>query len=158
MKEYSSKDWGISRSEYNRLVEAVEQGILPDFTVEGRRYELKNGYITADELIRGFDFNGCFHSEYSQSRDCIGELEFQNIVAEVLNGINDVYKYEFFSMAVQITLHSRTKKSKWSTFLDFNDNGRITGKYTYTQRFDGATQPWSIGNEISRKIKSSLYD
>lgn len=44
MKEYSCEDWGISRSEYNRLVEAVEQGILLDFTVEGRRYELKNGY------------------------------------------------------------------------------------------------------------------
>lgn len=158
MKEYSREDWGISRSEYNRLVEAIEQGILPDFTVEGRRYELKNGYITADELIRGFDFGGGFHSEYAQSRECIDELEFQNIVAEVLNKSYDVYKYEFFNMAIQITLYSRSKKSKWNTFLDFNDSGRITGKYTYTQEFNGATQPWSIGNEISRKIKSALYD
>lgn len=158
MKAYSREDWGISRSEYNRLVEAVEQGILPNFTVEGRRYELKNGYVTADELIRGFDHSGRFHSEYKQSRDCIGEQEFQSFAAEVLNGSNDVYKYEFFNMAVQITLYSRSKKSKWNTFLDFNDNGRITGKFTYTQGYEGAAQPWSIGNEISRRIKSALYD
>lgn len=29
-----------------------EQGIIPDFTVEGRRYELQQGYITADVIIR----------------------------------------------------------------------------------------------------------
>lgn len=158
MKAYSREDWGISRTEYNRLVEAVEQGILPNFTVEGHRYELKNGYITADELIRGFDSSRRFHSGHMQSRDFISAQEFQNIVAEVLNRNNDVYKYEFFNMAVQITLYSRSKKSKWNTFLDFNDNGRITGKYTYTQGYEGAAQPWSIGNEISRRIKSALYD
>jgi type I restriction system adenine methylase HsdM len=99
-----------------------------------------------------------FHSGHMQSRDFISAQEFQNIVAEVLNRNNDVYKYEFFNMAVQITLYSRSKKSKWNTFLDFNDNGRITGKYTYTQGYEGAAQPWSIGNEISRRIKSALYD
>lgn len=158
MKAYSREDWGISRTEYNRLVEAVEQGILPNFTVEGRRYELKNGYITADELIRGFDHSRRFQSRYMKSRDFIGEQEFQNIVDEVLNRSSDVYKYEFFNMAVQITLYSRSKKSKWNTFLDFNENGRITGNYTYTQGYEGAAQPWSIGNEISRRIKSTLYD
>lgn len=158
MKAYNREDWGISKSEYNRLVEAVEQGILPNFTVEGRRYDLKNGYITADQLIRAFDHSGRFHSKYTQSRDCIGEREFQHIVAEVLNRSNDVYKYEFFNMAVQITLYSRSKKSKWNTFLDFNDHGRITGKYTYTQGYLGAAQPWVIGDEIQRRVTSALYD
>jgi len=46
MRKYSREEWGISRTEYNRLFKAVEQGIIPDFTVEGRRYELQHGDIT----------------------------------------------------------------------------------------------------------------
>lgn len=158
MKAYSREEWGISRTEYNRLMEAVEQGVIPDFTVEGSRYELQQGYITADEVIRSFDSGRRFHSEFAQSKDCIDEYEFEKIVSDVLGGNSDVASYEFFGTAVQITLYSRSGKSKWNTFLDFNDGGRITGIYTYTQGYEGATQPWSIGNKISRKIKSTLYD
>lgn len=158
MRKYSREEWGISKTEYNRLMEAVEQGIIPAFTVEGRRYELQHGYITADELIRSFDYGRRFHSEFAQSKDCIEEYEFKKIVSEILDGNSNVASYEFFDMAVQIRLYSRSGKSKWDTFLDFNDGGRITGRYKYTKGYEGATQPWSIGNEISRKIKSSLYD
>lgn len=158
MRKYSREEWGISRTEYDRLLEAVEQGIIPDFTVEGRRYELQHGYITVDELIRSFDSGRRFHSVFAQSKDCIEEYKFQKIVSEVLNGYSDVASYEFFHMAVQIRLYSRSGKSKWDTYLDFNDCGRITGNYTYTQGYEGAAQPWSIGNKISRKIKSALYD
>jgi hypothetical protein len=158
LKDYDRSDWGISRTEYNRLRDAVEQGILPYFTVEGRRYELKNGLITADELIRGFDSRNRFISNYSANRVCIGQDEFEVIASSVLESKTDVYSYKFFNMAVEITLNSRSHKTKWNTLLDFDDNGTITGKYTYTQAFPGASQPWVIGNEISRRIKSALYD
>lgn len=57
-------------------------------------------------------------------------------------------------MAIQIRLYSRSRKSKWGTFLDFKYYGRITGKYTHTQGYEGAAQPWLIGDKISRKIKA----
>lgn len=158
MKKYSREEWGISQTEYNRLMEAIEQGIIPDFTVEGRRYELQHGLITADELIKGFDSGRRFRSDYSQSRDSIEESEFQEIVSVVLDKNRNVASYEFFHMSVQIRLFSRSRKQKWNTLLDFDDNGSITGRYTYTQGYEGASLPWSIGNEISRYIRSALYD
>lgn len=158
MKEYSREAWGISRNAYNRLVDAVEQGILPDFTVEGRIYELRNGLITADELIDSFDSSSRFISQSTKSRTHINQNEFERIVSEILDKTADVVSYKFFRMAVEVQLFSRSGKTKWNTFLDFDDNGIITGRFTYTERYSGASQPIAIGKNISRRIENVLYD
>lgn len=107
MKEYSRQDWGITPAEYNRLLEAVEQGIIPDFAVEGHRYELQHGLTGVDELIHGFDRAHRFHSNVRHSRDSIDDSEFERIVSSVLDGESSVASYKFFSMGVEIHLHSR---------------------------------------------------
>ena len=158
MKAYSKKEWGITHIEYNRLCEALEQGILIPSIIESHLYELKNHLTTADELIRAFDHGNRFKSGYSQKRESIDLKEFEKIVTEILDGIKDVVDYTIFEKGVRIVFKSRSGKSKWGTYLFFDDNGKINGKYSYTQAFEGASLPWYVGNMIARKIKSALYE
>lgn len=112
----------------------------------------------ASESLRESGFSGLGPREryFQNDRDSISEEEFQQIVNSVLRNHPDVESYRFFDMGVRVTVFSRSGKSKWSTDLNFNDGGRITGRYTYTQSYDGAALPWELGNRISGLIKSAL--
>lgn len=157
MKKYSKDEWGISETEYNRLKDAVKQNIILPW-VDKHIPFLRNHLTTVDEIINGSPFSDRFHSDYTKSRDSISVDEFKRIVAKVLDDNTDVYSYQIMGSKVHITLYSRSKKSKWTTTLDFNDGGKITGSFSYTTAYDGATQPIMIGKVIQRRIHSAMYD
>ena len=158
MKAYSKDLWGITLTEYNRLKEAVEQGAVLPWIPDSRIYELRTHQTTVDEIIRQFDIKKRFQSNYNAARDCITEPEFRQIVNEVLRDNPDVCDYRFFDMGVRIDFFSNSRKTTWTAELFFNDDGRITGKYRYSSPFPGASLPWTTGNQISRMIRSAMYE
>lgn len=158
MKEYSREEWGISFVEYNRLREAVEQGIVLPFTADGYISQLRNHLITVDEIISGFDAGKRFHSEYERCRDSISQEEFDDIAYDVLKNDKNVDNFIIYRIGIDVIFYSRARKQKWKASFDFNDHGKITGKYKYTADYENANQPKEIGDKISRIIRSLLYE
>lgn len=44
-------DWGLTEYEYDRLQDAVEDGIIPESEVLANRENFKNGLLSVGELI-----------------------------------------------------------------------------------------------------------
>ena len=113
-------------------------------------------YASDGLMESGFSGIGPREKYFRNSRDSVSQGEFESIANRVLSNNPDVYEYRFFSMGVRITVYSRARKTKWTTVLDYNDRGQITGRYTYTQAYDGATLPRQLGDRISGLIKTAL--
>ncbi|MGD6966399.1 hypothetical protein ACQCVP_08225 [Rossellomorea vietnamensis] len=44
-------EWGLTEDEFDRLQDAIEDGIIPQSEVMANRENLKNGSLTVGELI-----------------------------------------------------------------------------------------------------------
>lgn len=157
MIPYSYEDWGITRTEYERLKDAVAQGIILQITAERRMNELKHGYISVDELIQMFDYSHKFSSTHNPIRSSIEQKEFEEIAASILDKSRLVTSYSFSYMAVEVKISSRSRKAGWMCHLDFDDDGRINGRYSIHSTYPESTQPRVIGDRISRAIHSAMY-
>lgn len=159
MKKYDKEKWGITFREYNKLMEAVELGIVPSIYINDTTiYRLKIGDITVDDFIDSIRGRREYSSNFPPERTSISQEEFEDIVSDVLDYDSDVVSYKFFDKAVEVFFRSRSGKQKWSTLLNYNDNGVITGRFGYTQIYQGATNPVRVGSKIRSRIKSKMYE
>ncbi|WP_425803335.1 hypothetical protein ACHOLT_17695 [Desulfitobacterium sp. Sab5] len=85
----------------------------------------------------------------------LSESEFDSIVYSVSGDMPEVLNISIYGFGVEVTFESNSRKTDWNSFLDFD---KVTGNYTYTSPYLGASLPWQFGDRISRRIKDMLND
>ncbi|MBR5618342.1 MAG: hypothetical protein IKW76_01260 [Clostridia bacterium] len=89
-------------------------------------------------------------------RNSIGQEEFASIVTGVLEAQADVQAYTIKDKGVYISICASVRREKVDAFLDFDDRGAITGRFSYAQTAADAQKPREIGSCISGAILCAL--
>lgn len=90
-------------------------------------------------------------------KDSVTQAEFAAVVADVLDGSIKVESYTVNGSSVWIKMVSRLYGEKAVTYLDFDDGGKITGRYAYAQTHAGSTFPRKIGDRIAECVKHVCF-
>lgn len=86
----------------------------------------------------------------------ISEDEFVAIVECVCKSIDRIDSFDIIGTLVNVYVSSQSGITKWFFQVDFNDYGKITGKYwIFTQNYDSKI-PESIAQSIKIKIEKAL--
>ncbi|MCL2081762.1 MAG: hypothetical protein FWH04_00765 [Oscillospiraceae bacterium] len=129
---YTHEDLGVTKAEFNRLLQAVDDEIIHEGIAFSKRNidMFKYGGMRIDDLIRTWSVRG-YKDPFEGRVFDISQREFEEIVYEaaVNNPSVDAYKIE--GATVYVKFYSRSRKQSWQAVLDFNDDGR------YTRRFCG---------------------
>ena len=92
-----------------------------------------------------------------QTRDSISQMEFEEICEQVLSSHPNIIRYWFETPGiVHVSYPSHSGKSRNGATLYFGEKGYIT--YTGWKYNAGSNEGIFIGEEISRRIHSALYD
>lgn len=83
------------------------------------------------------------------------ESEFESIVSSVVGDMPEVLNVIINGFKVDVTFKSNSGKQSWDSYFDFDE---LTGKYTGTSPYLGASLPNQFGREISVRIKELLND
>ena len=78
--------------------------------------------------------------------------EFKKIVNSVAENTSNICDWNVNDTTVNVTFHSRSKKSKWDAVLKFDNDGDF--KYNTGQCSAGA--PQIFGNKIKNSIKDTF--
>ena len=85
-------------------------------------------------------------------KECISVQEFSAIVSKVLESHADVASFNIQGRSVSAKIISRLRRENADIFLDFDDDGKITGRFSYAQTQDGTMLPQILGNTIASCI------
>lgn len=92
-----------------------------------------------------------------QKRNCISQAEFETICEQVLSRHSNITRYRFEEPGIlHVSYPSHSGRSTNGSTLYFGNSGYIT--YTGWTCQAGSNEGLFIGEEISRKIQSALYD
>ena len=83
----------------------------------------------------------------------VSQADFSAIVSEILNRCGDVEAFTVSDKSVSVSIFSRLRRERAKIFFDFDDSGRITGRFSYAQTQDGSSLPQILGNEIAEYIR-----
>lgn len=86
----------------------------------------------------------------------ISQDQFAQIVSGVLDLEACVQAYTVTNMGVTISVAAPMRKENVNAFLDFDDHGAITGRYSYAQTDADARLPREIGTRISQEIRNRI--
>ena len=86
-------------------------------------------------------------------KESVSQSDFTAIVTEILQQRADVEDFSVQDKGVSIHAVSRLRREKVDVFLDFDDGGRITGRFAYAQSCAGTTLPENLGNAVAAQIK-----
>ncbi len=86
-------------------------------------------------------------------RDQISVQEFSAIVTKLLEIHADVESFSIRGCGVSVRIVSRLRRENMDTYLDFDDCGKITGRFSFAQTQDSSALPQILGNEIASRIK-----
>lgn len=89
-------------------------------------------------------------------KNSIGQEEFASIVTGILEADPDVQDFTIRDKGVSVTICASMRREKAGAFLDFDDRGAITGRFSYAQTDADAQKPREIGSRISCAILSVL--
>ena len=101
-------------------------------------------------LVRSFLFftGGCV-----KMKDRISAQEFSAIAAKVLEHNADVDSFSVCGSSISVKIVSRLRGENVDAYLDFDDGGKITGRFSYAQTRGESSLPLIIGNTIAECIK-----
>lgn len=158
MMKYDEEEWGISEIEYQKLLDIIKLGIVTTKQVENNRHMFKMGYETVDDYIQRMDRFHNYVSGLYPRRSCITQNEFVEICNFVGAQFPDIISQGFEFGKYYFVYLSHTKKNKHSGYVDFNDNGAITGKNGKcgVGVYD-ANLPKFVFERVRNKINSALY-
>ncbi len=89
-------------------------------------------------------------------KNSINKEEFASIVTGILEADPDVQEYTIKDKGVSVSICASMRREKTGAFLDFDDRGEITGRFSYAQTDADAQKPREIGSRISAVILSML--
>lgn len=84
----------------------------------------------------------------------ISESEFETIVYQITDDFRRVKDVSVDGPLVSGTVVSQSHLSQWDFTLDFNDYGRITGRYWLTSDNDDSSIPDKVGELICEAVQS----
>ena len=126
---------------------------------DGFYFKFKNQWHpVSDYADERFDAEIKSHKQgVYQRRESISQAEFEEICEQVLSKRSNIIRYWFQEPGiVHISYPSHSGKSRNGAVLYFGESGYITYK---GWKYDaGSNEGIFIGEEISRKIHSALYD
>ena len=158
MTPYSYRDWGITEAEYKMLCQAIDQGIVTNRQAENERHGFKWGTDTVSSFIGRLDWSHRFITDIHPIRAYICQQEFEAICQEVFNEFPSIARVNFRPMECHFSFRSHSGKSWNGGSVYFDDNGHITGRnWKYSNSY-GTNLPITIGERISNKIMSALYN
>jgi len=152
--DFDYEEWGLTRAQYNRLRKAVDDGIVPYGIAFSRRnlnqYKYEPSF--SDQLIRSWSGNS-YKDPYADRERDINQNDFERIVQEAARRTSRVNSVEIVDTNVYTEFSSRSGKETWVASYDFNDNGRITGKYRCWPGYSNANAPRFFVENIVMLIK-----
>ena len=86
-------------------------------------------------------------------KDRISEQEFSAIVTKVLKQNANVDSFTVRGSSVSVRIVSRLRGENVDVFLDYDDAGKITGRFSYAQTQSESSWPLLLGNTIAECIK-----
>ena len=89
-------------------------------------------------------------------RNGIVQEEFVSIVETVLRSDPDVQDYTIKDKGVCVSICASMRREKCTAFLDFDDRGAITGRFSHAQTDANAQKPKEIGAHISDAVRNML--
>ncbi len=87
-------------------------------------------------------------------KNSIDQKEFAAIVAGILDADPNVQSYSVTDKGVTLSVCASVRREKVNAFLDFDDHGEITGRFSYAQSEADAQSPREIGSRISDEIQN----
>ena len=84
------------------------------------------------------------------------QSEFNAIVENACNSIKRVTEFSIDGPIVRGTVRSQSGISNWHFTIDFNDYGKITGKYWLSSKNDKSQIPSTIAKQIQNEIKNRI--
>ena len=153
---YTHEDLGVPRAEFERLRRAIESGIVP----AGVAFDKKNismfkyrGSGSVDELIRVWS-RGDYQDPHADREIALSYREFEDIIHEAASLLKrEIKDYEIDGMMVYVKFYSNSEKSAWSAEYNFNDGGRITGRFECRETYPHAKAPRWFGDNVERLIR-----
>ncbi len=92
----------------------------------------------------------------SNMRNSISQETFVSIVDEALKDDPDVQEYTITDKGVSVSIRASMRRENVNAFLDFDDRGEITGRFSHAQTDANAQKPREISIRISEMIRNSL--
>lgn len=89
-------------------------------------------------------------------KSSIGQEEFARIVSGILDPDADVQNYTLTDKGVSLSICASMRREKVNAFLDFDDHGAITGRFSHAQTDANAQKPREIGARIAQEIQKAL--
>jgi hypothetical protein len=89
-------------------------------------------------------------------RSSISHEEFRAIVSGIMESDKDVRDYSITENSVSLSVFAPMRRENVNAFLDFDDRGAITGRFSYAQTDINAQKPREIGAQISCEIINLL--
>lgn len=86
-------------------------------------------------------------------KDSISVQEFSAIATKVLAQNADVDSFTVNGSSVTARIVSRLRRENVDVFLDYDDGGKITGRFSYAQSQDESALPRILGNTIADCIR-----
>ena len=86
----------------------------------------------------------------------ISQDDFARIVTEVLESDADVREFTIKEKGVSLSICAAMRREKANAFLDFDDHGTISGRFSHAQTDANAQKPREIGARISSEIRKML--
>ena len=153
---YTHEDLGITRAEFNRLLKAIDDGILPARVAFDKRNidSFRYGSMHVDELIRNWSrARGEYIDPFADREIVLNQHEFKEIIHEAALQTPNFKEYEIDGMTVYVSFYSDSGKSIWEAIYDFNDNGKITGKFNCQVSYLSAKAPRWFGDNVTNLIR-----
>ncbi len=86
----------------------------------------------------------------------ISQDTFISIVTGILGSDPDVQEYAVSDKGVSLLIRAPMRRENVKAFLDFDDCGEISGRFSYAQSNPNARKPRELGERISDEIKRKL--
>jgi len=151
---YTHEDLGITRAEFNRLLRAIDDGIVPVGVAFSKRNisMFRHGGMRVDELIRNWSC-GAYKDPFVDREIVLSQSEFEEIIREAASETQGLKDYEIDGMTVYARFYSNSRKQTWRAEYDFNDNGRITGHFECRTEYLSAKAHRWFGDNVESLIR-----
>jgi len=151
---YTHEDLGVTKAEFDRLLRAIDEEIVPAGVAFSKRNIslFQHGGMRVDELIRNWSVRG-YKDPFADREIILTERELEDIIHEAAENTQRFVEYRIEGTTVYATFSSNSRKNAWDAVYDFNDNGRITGRFKCEVAYLSAKAPRWFGENIEILVR-----
>lgn len=147
----------MTAGEFERLMDAINSGVILDSIAFSRQnlnmYKYQPGEV--DRLIRTWS-GSSYHDPFADCEISISWDMFAQIAHEAAQQTYGVESIDIQGTTIYATIKSNSGRSTWVAEYDFDDNGRITGKFNCHTPYFEAVAPRALGERIQKLIKRAI--